>query len=70
MVRKHGIPLPREKTWTVFLQRRFQKNNRMLLHECEAAGVQIRLRTGVRTVEKNSRFEVETEMGRSSQSRW
>jgi predicted Rossmann fold flavoprotein len=64
MVQKHGIPYHEKKLGQLFCDEGSRRIIEMLLHECEAAGVEIRLRTGVRTVEKNSRFEVETEMGK------
>jgi len=64
MVQKHGIPYHEKKLGQLFCDEGSRRIIEMLLHECEAAGVQIRLRTGVRMVEKNWRFEVETETGK------
>ena len=64
MVQKHGIPYHEKKLGQLFCDEGSRRIIEMLLHECEAAGVEIRLRAGVRTVEKNSRFEVETETGK------
>ena len=64
MVQKHGIPYHEKKLGQLFCDEGSRRIIEMLLHECEAAGVEIRLRTSVRTVEKNSRFEVETETGK------
>jgi len=64
LVEKHGIPYHEKKLGQLFCDEGSRRIIEMLLHECEAAGVEIRCGSTVRGVEKEENFEVETETGR------
>ncbi len=64
LVEKHGIPYHEKKFGQLFCDEGSRRIIEMLLHECEAAGVEIRCGSTVRSVEKEENFEVETETGR------
>jgi predicted Rossmann fold flavoprotein len=64
LVEKHGIPYHEKKLGQLFCDEGSHRIIEMLLHECEAAGVEIRCGAAVRRVEKRDKFEVETETGR------
>ncbi|MBA3515219.1 MAG: NAD(P)/FAD-dependent oxidoreductase [Pyrinomonadaceae bacterium] len=63
LMEKHGIPYHEKKLGQLFCNEGSRRIIEMLLHECEAAGVEIRCDTAVRRVEKKADFEVETETG-------
>ena len=63
LVEKHGIPYHEKKLGQLFCDEGSRRVIEMLLHECEAAGVEIRCGAAVRRVEKKANFEVETETG-------
>lgn len=64
LVEKYGIPYHEKKLGQLFCDEGSRRIIEMLLHECEAAGVEIRCGSTVRGVEKEENFEVETETGR------
>lgn len=69
LVEKHGIPYHEKKLGQLFCDEGSRRIIEMLLHECDAAGVEIRCGVPVRSVQKNANFEVETATGSfSSQS--
>lgn len=69
LVEKHGIPYHEKKLGQLFCDEGSSRIIEMLLHECDAAGVEIRCGVPVRSVQKNANFEVETATGSfSSQS--
>ncbi|MCM3870151.1 MAG: NAD(P)/FAD-dependent oxidoreductase [Pyrinomonadaceae bacterium] len=69
LVEKHGIPYHEKKLGQLFCDEGSRRIIEMLLHECEAAGVEIRCGAAVRRIEKKDKFEVETETERfASQS--
>jgi predicted Rossmann fold flavoprotein len=63
LVEKHGIPYHEKKLGQLFCDEGSRRVIEMLLHECEAAGVEIRCGAAVRSVKKKANFEVETETG-------
>jgi predicted Rossmann fold flavoprotein len=63
LVEKHGIPYHEKKLGQLFCDEGSRRIIEMLLHECEAAGVEIRCGAAVRRAEKKANFEVETETG-------
>ncbi|MBA3355403.1 MAG: aminoacetone oxidase family FAD-binding enzyme, partial [Pyrinomonadaceae bacterium] len=63
LVEKHGIPYHEKKLGQLFCDEGSRRIIEMLLHECEAAGVEIRCGSTVHSVEKEENFEVETETG-------
>ncbi|MGI8899256.1 MAG: NAD(P)/FAD-dependent oxidoreductase [Pyrinomonadaceae bacterium] len=63
LVEKHGIPYHEKKLGQLFCDEGSRRIIEMLLHECEAAGVEIRCGSAVRRVEQEANFEVETETG-------
>ena len=63
LVEKHGIPYHEKKLGQLFCDEGSRRIIEMLLHECEAAGVEIRCGAAVRSVEMNANFEVETGTG-------
>ena len=64
LVEKYGIPYHEKKLGQLFCDEGSRRIIEMLLHECEAAGVEIRCGSTVHSVEKEENFEVETETGR------
>ena len=63
LVEKHRIPYHEKKLGQLFCDEGSSRIIEMLLHECEAAGVEIRSGATVRRVEKKASFEVETDAG-------
>ncbi|MFN2513822.1 MAG: NAD(P)/FAD-dependent oxidoreductase [Pyrinomonadaceae bacterium] len=63
LVEKHGIPYHEKKLGQLFCDEGSRRIIEMLLHESEAAGVEIRCGATVRNVKKNAKFEVETAGG-------
>jgi predicted Rossmann fold flavoprotein len=63
LVEKHGIPYHEKKLGQLFCDEGSRRIIEMLLHECSAAGVEIRCGAAVRCVKKNANFEVETATG-------
>lgn len=63
LVEKHGIPYHEKKLGQLFCDKGSRRIIEMLLHECEAAGVEIRCGSVVRSLEKKADFEVETASG-------
>lgn len=60
LVEKHGIPYHEKKLGQLFCDESSARIIEMLLHECDAAGVEIRCGATVRSVERKEGFEVET----------
>jgi len=63
LVEKHGIPYHEKKLGQLFCNEGSGRIIEMLIHECEAAGVEIRCGTAVRRIKRKDYFEVETEIG-------
>ncbi|HEX8140393.1 MAG TPA: NAD(P)/FAD-dependent oxidoreductase [Pyrinomonadaceae bacterium] len=63
LVERHRIPYHEKKLGQLFCDDSSRRIIRMLLDECESAGVEIRLNCRVSGVEKNARFTVETNQG-------
>ena len=63
LVKKHAIPFHEKKLGQLFCDEGSRRIIEMLLHECEAAGVEIRCGAAVHRVAKGDSFEVETEIG-------
>ncbi|HEV2915183.1 MAG TPA: NAD(P)/FAD-dependent oxidoreductase [Pyrinomonadaceae bacterium] len=63
LVEKHRIAYHEKKLGQLFCDGSSREIIRMLLSECEAAGVELRLNCKVRTVSKDSHFTIETDQG-------
>ncbi len=63
LVEKHGIAYHEKKLGQLFCDVSSRQIVELLLKECVAARVEIRLNCQVRQVQKNARFELETNLG-------
>ena len=66
LVEKHGIAYHEKKLGQLFCDGSSSSIIELLLKECSEAGVEIRLRSGVRSVNKSGAFKVETDNGNFS----
>jgi predicted Rossmann fold flavoprotein len=64
LVRNHKIEFYEKKLGQLFCRERSEKIVRMLLHECRKAKVRIETNCSVASIERNERFELETDRGR------
>src|SRR3954465_6063946 len=64
MVSEHGVPYHEKKLCQLFCDNKSKDILKMLLAECERAGVELRLDTSVQRIEKSAAgYELSTDMG-------
>src|SRR3954452_15165967 len=65
MVTEHGVPYHEKKLGQLFCDNKSRDIRDMLLDECERAGVEVRLDTAVRQIERTEGgYALETDLGR------